>query len=76
MKPVASFPSGAGPEVAGCLPGLGKALAGCIVWLQLGGRPVSDCTGRTGHRPGRPICPYEGACTEHGRCFLPHRPRC
>jgi hypothetical protein len=56
--------------------GLGKAIRGCVVWLQLDGGPTASATPGAPGAGKRRVCPYEGACTEHGRCYLPRRPRC
>lgn len=64
------------PGTGGRFSGLGKALHGCIVWLQVDGGPsAGGVQGGAGHQSRR-VCPYEGACTQRGRCFLPQRPRC
>jgi hypothetical protein len=56
--------------------GLGKAIRGCVVWLQLDGGPTAGGATDTFRDGRRRVCPYEGACTEQGRCYLPRRPRC
>ncbi len=55
--------------------GLGKAIHGCIVWLQLeGGLTAGGPEALSGRGRSR-VCPYEEACREHGSCLLPHHPR-
>ena len=76
MKTAAELSWGYQHVDQGHLSGLGKALQGCVVWLQLDGGPSAGGRGDVQGKASRRVCPYEGACTEKGRCFLPRRPRC
>jgi hypothetical protein len=48
----------------------------CIVWLEVLTTTAPESSGEAAVRRTRARCPYEAACRDRGRCFLPHHPRC
>jgi hypothetical protein len=48
----------------------------CVVWLEVLAGDGSDTGGLPDDGRQRARCPYEAACRDRGRCFLPRRPGC